>query len=439
MEEKLKISRLMLENIRGFESLDLEFGKKSGANHWSLFLGDNGSGKTTILKSIALALGDRGHAAGLLPDFDGNLVRRNARKKKGRISLEFVPFNTEYTRLKVDIEIIKHGSGEEIFSYSSTPKNFPWHRLFACGYGAGRGVEGTESWSKYRVVDAVYSLFQYSQPLQNGELALLRIDEGIGSRRAILNVIENIMMLEPGSITLSQTGVSLDGPWGKDLMLKQLGDGYRATFSWIADLMGWVMLMEKGVMKPADISGIVLIDELDQHLHPIWQRRLVNRLHRHFPNIQFIATTHSPIIALGTTDLDEGISEIFAMNFNEDKGAAVLEVATPRGKRVDQILTSPMFGFHAISDDDTAAQIRELANFGLKKRTRAENDKREKLISSVRKKLKSEPTEIEEMAKLILNKVLEEDAKSLLQHEKEILELELRRRLDKLINENPER
>lgn len=183
-----KISRLILENIRGFRDLNIDFTSQNTAKNWSLFLGNNGTGKTTILRTIAIALGDRSHAAGLL--LEGHLVRRNSKNKKGRIRLEFDRFSKRGRTPSIDIEIKTQGDREVISSYTPSPKNYDWDKIFVCGYGAGRGVEGTESWSKYRVSDSVYNLFQYTQPLQNGELALLRIPEK--RRSGLLNVIDDI-------------------------------------------------------------------------------------------------------------------------------------------------------------------------------------------------------------------------------------------------------
>jgi len=113
----------------------------------------------------------------------------------------------------------------------------------------------------------------------------------------------------------------VSGPWG-DLPLKALGDGYKATFAWVADLMGWAIFLEHDVPSSDNINGIVLIDEIDQHLHPVWQRRIVKRLYKHFPNIQFIATTHSPIVALGTTDLNDNVCKVFSVYFDDEESAS---------------------------------------------------------------------------------------------------------------------
>jgi hypothetical protein len=75
-----------------------------------------------------------------------------------------------------------------------------------------------------------------------------------------------------------------------------LSQGYQSTIAWIADLIGQMYLDIGDAVPLEDMEGMVLIDELDLHLHPTWQVRLVPVLKRLFPNMQFIVTTHSPML-----------------------------------------------------------------------------------------------------------------------------------------------
>ena len=89
-----------------------------------------------------------------------------------------------------------------------------------------------------------------------------------------------------------------------------------------------------------DIRGIVIIDEIEQHLHPKLQRQILKRLHDKFPKVQFIVTTHSPLCVSGTADLGEKGKErcrVFSMR-REDDNVTVHPREIPRGLRADQIL-----------------------------------------------------------------------------------------------------
>src|SRR5690606_2430475 len=75
-----------------------------------------------------------------------------------------------------------------------------------------------------------------------------------------------------------------------------LSHGYQSTLAWIADLIGHVMWEADDAIEAADIEGLVLIDEIDLYLHPQWQAGLITALRRTFPKVQFVATTHSPVV-----------------------------------------------------------------------------------------------------------------------------------------------
>ncbi len=83
---------------------------------------------------------------------------------------------------------------------------------------------------------------------------------------------------------------------GARLSLQQLSDGERAFIAMLGDLVRRLALANPDLANPLDGHGVVLIDELELHLHPRWQREVVEKLRTSFPNIQFIATTHSPFI-----------------------------------------------------------------------------------------------------------------------------------------------
>jgi len=95
-----------------------------------------------------------------------------------------------------------------------------------------------------------------------------------------------------GGITVSSRGV------GTNVPLEGLADGYRVAFNWIMDLFGRA-LRPGWLTSEGSVAGLVLIDEIEQHLHPELQTRVVTELTSTFPDAQFVVTTHSPLVALG--------------------------------------------------------------------------------------------------------------------------------------------
>ena len=89
---------------------------------------------------------------------------------------------------------------------------------------------------------------------------------------------------------------------GYQLTLKELSEGYRSVIIFVCDLL---IKLSQSCAEGRDVfqeHGVVLIDEIDQHLHPRWQLTIVKKLRNLFPNIQFIMTTHSPVIVLGSSE-----------------------------------------------------------------------------------------------------------------------------------------
>ncbi len=83
---------------------------------------------------------------------------------------------------------------------------------------------------------------------------------------------------------------------GEALYLDQLSDGERSLLAIVADLVRRLSLANPEIADPLRGAGVVLIDEIELHLHPTWQRTVIGKLRTTFPNIQFIATTHSPFV-----------------------------------------------------------------------------------------------------------------------------------------------
>jgi hypothetical protein len=242
------------------------------------------------------------------------------------------------------------------------PRNkFPWKRLFVCGYGASRGTRGQYDYDEYAVVDAIYTLFNYDSPLQQAELALRRRIRSKADERALCRSLEKLLQLKRGSISLSNAtgrktgpgvGIMVKGDAGPAHHIAAIGDGYQATINWVSDLLGWALLAHRtGTLR--SLSGIVIIDEIEQHLHPKLQRQIVSELRSLFPNIQFIGTTHSPLCAAGLADLAPSDAYIAALKLNRDRARSSVELSPMPGWRYDQVLTSEAFDLPSARNANT--------------------------------------------------------------------------------------
>ncbi len=321
------IRKIELTNIRCFKKQNIEFTQKGSS---IVISGDNGEGKSTLLRSIAMGLTERTSASALLKDLPGRFVRSG--KTTGTIKIVLEEQGTQY---EIITTIIKRDEDEEVDQKLSkrkngkliklTSKSFPWREIFVSGYGAGIRTYGTEDYQRYASVDAVYPLFKYDLTLQNPELVIRRIiasarkggdkknKKAKGSpeemEKYLMDLLRKLLNLETGDeVKLTDKGIEVRTEKWRDIELGAMGDGYRATTTWVMDLLSWWMLyhgiyLEKGISPQHTIQGIVIIDELEQHLHPRWQKSIIKSLRKEFSEVQFIMSTHSPLVISGAKDI----------------------------------------------------------------------------------------------------------------------------------------
>ncbi len=352
----LRIARVHLENLRHFNKLDLDFSNGSETCDWVLLLGENGTGKSTVLRAIAAGLCDDSTALRLLSQIPGGLTRLGS-SDSAVISVELVSADGKI-RYWQTTEI--SSSGGKISVKRDPNPDEHLDLIFACGYGADQRGFGNSSYEKYQLHDSLCGLFDPGASLQNPELVLRRAGSTASDGENLLRQLTAVLDLKPGSIKLTDTGisVSMSGPEGTFYPLAGLGSGYHATLLWICDFVGWALYFNP-LFLSSEVSGIVLFDELEHHLHPRWQREIILQLSRQFPHVQFIATSHSPICAGGLADLDESKCRLFVLKQGKSDTECT-RVAIPAGLRYDQIMTSEEFGLPIARDLTTARLLDDL-------------------------------------------------------------------------------
>lgn len=242
--------------------------------------------------------------------------------------------------------------------------NDEWSGFFVLGYGATRRVEALESYdpvarlrSRGRRFVRVGSLFEEhfsipplgswfreaAQDVRDAVAAL--VDELVPGHTRLLPELHD------GDVAFEHRGTRLG--------FHQLSDGYRSYLGWLTDLLGECARFVGPKLGGA--HGIVLIDEIDLHLHPRWQRSVLPLLGEHLPNLQFIVTTHSPIVA-GTVSSQN----LWVVDWEEGTPSPVLRRATEEvwGLSAEQILTSPVFGLATTRNEAMAKKLDEAETQG---------------------------------------------------------------------------
>lgn len=370
------ISRVKLRNIKCLpEEVTFTIPVPSADRpSWTLVLGDNGTGKTSILRCIAISLCDEIKAPALLAKLPGSMIRTG--KDHAEIKLELAGTLDNEINITIQTTFHKKNSSGESIRHVVNPSDVNLNEtLFACGYGPSYGTVGNESYGSYRLMDAVYTLFNYSTRLQNPELALFRICEQMRKhtsqqhfqtrRTSLFGKIEAVLMLNPGSLVLDEDGLRVSGFWGDSIPVRAIGDGYSATLTWVCDMLSWTLLAQK---KSDSIQprGIVLLDEIERHLHPAWQREIIDLLSRSFPQVQFIATTHAPLITTGTAALPKGCCQLLRLEKSEGGVEVNTDMRPPSGLHSDQVLTSGLFGLLSTTSDDVVQKLERYASLRVK-------------------------------------------------------------------------
>jgi predicted ATP-binding protein involved in virulence len=431
--KNLVISKIEIHNIKCFENLVFDFIQPDQANYWITILGDNAIGKSTLLKSIALGLCRESDAAALikLSEVYGDFIKKGQREGYIKVHLceNGLPANSKKYVITTKITEDRGTARTESIQQETEPvENFPWDDIFVCGYGTYRSKQADVSYEQYEKFNAIRSLFDHQTTLQNPELILLRQSPRI--QEIIEEKLQNILMIDASEYQIRYTnrGLEVGGIWG-ELPFQTLSDGYRSTTIWVLDFIGWLIYAERFIDNP-DIGGILIIDEIEQHLHPHWQRYIVQRLRQQFPKTQIIASTHTPLIAAGTADIDQ--SMLLKLDRQEDNKITgqIIDKREVAGKRADQVLTSHAFDLittrNERSHDDVDQYIKLL---GKKIRSPQEEIELENLRSIVKERLNNGETPAEQAVEKAVSEVLKNTVSNI---SPEILDLETRGKLQAL-------
>ena len=395
----VKVLNLKIKNIKCFKEIEIPFEDNGQIRNWSLIVGNNGQGKTTILRSLALGLCDGSGASALLAELHGGILREN--EKEGFIEVILKDEN-ENKQYQIKTKISLKGNSESVVQTicpsnsraeakkTSVNENNIRNKIFAIGYGSGRTITGTESYEEYAVVDSVYGLFNYKYPLQNAELGAWRIksEKNLDELKTCLKEI--LILDNHDQINLSASGLRIKSKWG-DRSLNSLSDGYQSLTTVIIDFLSWKLLHNSKEFNLTDISGIFIIDEVEQHLHPKWQRNIIRVLSERFPKIQFIGSTHTPICALGLNDLTCKSQLIKASYTNSHSEVKIFDMKEVyKGYRIDQILTSDIFELTSARSKSIEKKLEKYREIYLKDSKKRSEEDKEKL-ADIERELKNLP------------------------------------------------
>lgn len=373
------LQRLRIEQFRSIESLEWKLPKGAKGPGWHVILGENGSGKSSVLRAVALALIGPEQSSGLQVNWN-QWVRFGESHSRIRVELA-----AARTKRALDLRVVRKPF-PSVVSAKRSDRSWSKPGPFAASFGPFRrfsggdarfdellssGVPFSAHLSLFNESVALGSAAQWLKSNAHEHLNSKQLDDAAGAslaevelngryhnelsrsfwaRAKLLKAVQTLLNQEgflPGEVSLEEITrervVFRDGR-GARVDVEQLSDGYRSILSLVFELVRRAVLFAgpaRAFSRDSTsiaVPGIVCIDEADAHLHPRWQREIGPWLCRLFPKIQFLVTTHSPFICQAS----EGAS---VFQLSAEGGARFVEGQELRRLQVGNVLEA--YGTHA--------------------------------------------------------------------------------------------
>ena len=313
------LSSITIENYFSIEKIELSGLDKSKEIY---FLGENGDGKTLVLQAILLAL-TRGK-------FENPTEKIN-KEEIGKIE-QYLSENSNYKSsgkiTKSDFDFKGDNFFPKIYAYGAN------RNKSTADFGGKNGFGKEGYLTLFDDNRALQSPVQWLKDLKlEGLNAMISVDKAI---KLLEEILDNNV-----KISLERSNVYFTERETNNLSFEQLSDGFKSVMTWVADLVARLASEHKNISKIQDFEGIVLVDEINLHLHPKWERNLVKKLRTWFPKIQFFFTTHSPTMLLSASR-----DAIFYKIYKENGHTKVDEPMLCEkfaNLQANSLITSPLF------------------------------------------------------------------------------------------------
>lgn len=342
------ISSIRISNFKGIEELSLELPsqreERAGAP-CLLLLGENAVGKSSFLLGIGLALLGSEEIDGL------GLSYSSLARSVGRETWD------QWGQNEIRVAVEFHGKSEPaVFSYDPVSGKLGGSQRqsqIVLGYGPHRYFSSTKKRRFSSSAERLRSLVDPARPLPDPTDWLEKIS---GSEfGAVAATIRTILPIGDSDDLVNdpEFGICVRAD-GQLTPVSKLSEGYRSVFVMIADICRTLLEASSNL---EDARGIVLIDEIDTHLHPRWKMQVMSSLRRAFPKVQFIVTSHDPLCLRGMED-----GEVVVL-YRDSNGRVrqMKELPDVSGMQAEQLLTSEYFGLASTLDADVHLEIARIS------------------------------------------------------------------------------
>jgi predicted ATP-binding protein involved in virulence len=358
----MRVERLTLSNFRGFRSLELGFPRRA-----TVLIGVNGAGKTAILDALATVLSELGDAFLRRPSpsralLSGDLLNGAAAVEVAvSVTVAGAGMGWPVRAERYFADVVRGPASSVVADFVAAVGRaqvadpqlalplalyFPTGRAFL---DIPERIRTTHAFDQLAALDEAltghdaafrlfFEWFRNAEDFENQERRNrpdFRSAELEAVRAAVRRLLPGFDGLRierrPLRMLLTKDGEELD--------VAQLSDGERVVLALASDIARRLALSAPGEPRPLEVEGVVLIDELELHLHPLWQRRILPALLAAFPNTQFIVTTHSPLIL---SELPPSEGSVLLVARDADGRGTAMPLDAVFGRDANQILEAAM-------------------------------------------------------------------------------------------------
>lgn len=373
------LKSLHVRHYRCFAEIDLPIRPVTAAGSgWTILVGENGTGKSSLLQAVVLGLMDP-RPLTVLNSTPWVMVRQGL-PDGDRASIAVTVETQHGVALHQKSVKNVHGAYLEQDEGAETPTDLPLVLAFSARRRIARPGELPET--ENHEVERVRGLFDPDTPLLAHDAFAQLTDDA--ERREFAKVVRDVVVHQlsssqdrmfplvdalelrgqGGIVTNAQLleqarfGLRYGTGYTARVAIQDLSDGYQAMLTIVLEILIQAALVDRAVPDPKELRAVVLIDEIEAHLHPRWQRSVVPLLREVFPMCQFIATTHSPLV-VGSAEP----GEVQVLSVQADTGDVQVEVLDDRLQALDaDEIYSAVFGVSRASSDEFISKERLYAH-----------------------------------------------------------------------------
>jgi predicted ATP-binding protein involved in virulence len=376
------VASLEIEQVKCFkEKQILKFTDENNRPYrWTVLLGDNGTGKTTILRSILMAsqtsnLNTQNFLESLNPN-EHSFIRLQylGTESFEQDTIQFENIDGKLAKKNRFMDIIFRTTHNAFFAYSANrigEKGTPFFEENLKDKGNLIDEDAKLIDVERYFLDADHFAKTKKNAKSESELVILK-----QMLLSILPEVDDLRITTQGR----STRLEFLTPYGW-VKFNDMSLGYRTITAWMVDLAVKMFLASPRSKNPLEQPAVVFVDEIDLHMHPQWQQKIIHYLTEKFPKTQFIVTAHSPLIVQSATD-----ANVIVLKRKGNQVVVENDPISVKNWRIDQILSSDLFGISTRNTDvskDMARRKMLLRKDKLTSVEKKELSKLEKEVSSL--------------------------------------------------------